>query len=98
VMGMGSGRVSAVTSVALQRSVDGLEGLRLGDLVAVADWDATFYTGYRDGALTVGVVACGDSPVLGNGPGLTLLLSAPRGFLEPDVDPDVNIAGLLELR
>ena len=28
---------------------------------------------------------------------MTLLLSAPRGFLEPDVDPDANIAGLLEL-
>ena len=94
---MGSGRVSAVTSVALQRGVEGLEGLRLGDLVAVSDWDATYYTGYREGALTVGVVACGDSPVLGNGPGMTLLLSAPGGFLEPDVDPDANIAGLLEL-
>src|SRR2546423_14972953 len=96
-MGMISGRVSAVTSVALQRGFDDLEGLRLGDLVAVSDWDATYYTGYRDGALTVGVVACGDSPVLGNGPGMTLLLSARRGFLEPEVDPDANIAGLLEL-
>jgi hypothetical protein len=97
VMGQGSGRVSAVTSVALQRGVDGLEGLRLGDLVAVSDWDATYYTGYRDGAVTVGVVACGDSPVLGNGPGMTLLLSAPAGFIEPDVDPGANIAELLRL-
>ena len=97
VMGMGSGRVSAVTSVALQRGVDGLEGLRLGDLVAVSDWDATYYTGYRDGAVTIGVVACGDSPVLGNGPGLTLLLSAPAGVIEPDVDPEANIAELLRL-
>jgi hypothetical protein len=97
VMGMGSGRVSAVTSVALQRSVEGLEGLRLGDLVAVSDWDATYYTGYRAGALTVGVVACGDSPVLGNGPGLTLLVSAPGGALVPDLDTDASIVGLLEL-
>jgi hypothetical protein len=28
---------------------------------------------------------------------MTLLLSAPRGFLAPDADPDANIAGLLEL-
>jgi hypothetical protein len=97
VMGMGSGRVSAATSVALQRGVDGLEGLRLGDLVAVSDWDATYYTGYRDGALTIGVVACGDSPVLGNGPGITLLLSAPGGFIEPELDPGANIAELLQL-
>jgi len=99
VMGMGTGRVSAVTSVALQRGVPdgGLEGLRLGDLVAVRDWDATYYTGYRKGALTVGVVACGDSPILGNGPGMTLLASAPDGSLVPEVDGDANIAGLLGL-
>jgi uncharacterized protein DUF4438 len=97
VMGMGSGRVSAVTSVALQRGADELEGLRLGDLVAVSDWDATYYTGYREGALTVGVVACGDSPVLGNGPGMTLLLSAPGGLLRPELDAGASIAELLEL-
>jgi uncharacterized protein DUF4438 len=97
VMGMGSGRVSAVTSVALQSGVEDLEGLRLGDLVAVSDWDATYYTGYREGAFTVGVVACGDSPVLGNGPGMTLLLSAPGGVLRPEVDPRASIAELLEL-
>lgn len=97
VMGMGSGRVSAVTSVALQRGADELEGLRLGDLVAVSDWDATYYTGYREGALTVGVVACGDSPVLGNGPGMTLLLSAPGGLLRPELDAGASIVELLEL-
>jgi hypothetical protein len=99
VMGMGTGRVSAVTSVALQRGVPGgeLDGLRLGDLVAVRDWDATYYTGYREGALTVGVVACGDSPILGNGPGMTLLLSAPDGSLAPEQDADANVARLLGL-
>jgi hypothetical protein len=98
VVGMGSGRVSAVTSVALQTGIEeGLEGLRLGDLVAVRDWDATYYTGYRDGAVAVAVVVCGDSPVLGNGPGVTLLLSAPRGFIAPEVDPGANIAELLRL-
>jgi len=99
VMGMGTGRVSAVTSVALQRGVPGgeLDGLRLGDLVAVRDWDATYYTGYREGALTVGVVACGDSPILGNGPGMTLLVSAADGSLAPEHDADANVARLLGL-
>lgn len=94
VVGMGSGRVSAVTSVALQRGVapDAFEGLRLGDLVAIRDWDATYYTGYRTGALTVGVVASGDSPILGNGPGVTLLVSAPDDSIVADVDADANIA------
>jgi hypothetical protein len=95
---MGSGRVSAVTSVALQRGAADLDDLRLGDLVAIRDWDATYYTGYRAGALTVGVVACGDSPILGNGPGTTLLLSGPAGSLEAVVDAGANLAQLLDLR
>jgi hypothetical protein len=103
VVGMGSGRASAITSVGLQRGVpdgdleDVLEDLRLGDLIAVRDWDATYYTGYRQGALTVGVVACGDSPVAGNGPGVTLLATAPDGLLEPVVDASANLAELLAL-
>ena len=99
VVGMGSGRVSAVTSIALQTdgAGDGVEELRLGDLVAIRDWDATYYTGYREGALTVGVVACGDSPILGNGPGVTILVSAPDGLVVPEPDGRANIADILGL-
>jgi hypothetical protein len=99
VVGMGSGRVSAVTSIALQRdgAGEGVEELRLGDLVAIRDWDATYYTGYREGALTVGVVACGDSPILGNGPGVTILVSAPDGLVVPELDGGANIADILGL-
>jgi len=103
VVGMGSGRVSAATSVALQRGVPGegsddvLGELRLGDLVAVRDWQATYYTGYRDASVSIGVVASGDSPILGNGPALTLLLSGPAAVIEPVVDPDANLATLLGL-
>jgi hypothetical protein len=103
VVGMGSGRAAAITSVALQRGVPGdgspdvLDGLRLGDLIAVRDWDATYYTGYRQGALMVGVVACGDSPVAGNGPGVTLLATAPDGLIEPVVDASANLVELLGL-
>jgi hypothetical protein len=104
VVGSGSGRASAITSVALQRGVpdgdreDALEALRLGDLIAVRDWDATFFTGYRQGALTVGVVASGDSPVAGNGPGITLLVTAPDGAIEPEIDGSANLTSLLGLR
>jgi Domain of unknown function (DUF4438), N-terminal/Domain of unknown function (DUF4438), C-terminal len=99
VVGMGSGRVSAITSVALQGEGAGksLKDLRLGDIVAIRDWDASYYTGYREGALTVGVVASGDSPILGNGPGVTLLVSAPDGLIVPEVDVGANIAEMLRL-
>ena len=103
VVGMGSGRVAAATSFALQTKDDGivrehgLADLRLGDLVAVRDWDATHYTGYRDGGVTVGVVASGDSPLAGNGPAVTVLLSAGDGSLEPALAPDANLASMLGL-
>jgi Domain of unknown function (DUF4438), N-terminal/Domain of unknown function (DUF4438), C-terminal len=103
VVGMGSGRVAAATSFAVQTKDAGvarehrLADLRLGDIVAVRDWDATHYTGYRDGGVTVGVVASGDSPLAGNGPAVTVLLSAGDGSLEPRLDADANLATILGL-
>jgi hypothetical protein len=98
VVGMGSGRVSGATSVALQSGADAaLEGLRIGDLVAVRDWDATYYTGYHEDRVTIGVVATGDSPVLGNGAATTILLSGPAAAFELAEDEGANIARLLEI-
>jgi len=89
--------MSAATSVALQHVDDAPDGLRLGDLVAVRDWQAEYYTGYSKGDVVVGVVACGDSPILGNGPALTLLLSGPTDALAPHVDRSANLVGVLNL-
>jgi hypothetical protein len=97
VVGMGSGRVSAATSIALQCGFAELDGLRIGDVVAIREWDATYVTGYHEEFVTIAVVATGDSPVLGNGPAATILLSAPAGELEPVVDADANLATLLPL-
>ena len=47
--------------------------------------------------MTVGVVSTGDSPVLGNGPGMTILLSGPATAFELELDADANIADLLGL-
>lgn len=98
VVGMGSGRVSGATSVALQAGVtDELENLRIGDIVAIRDWDATHYTGYHEDRVIVGVVSTGDSPVLGNGPATTILLSGPAAAFDFQVDNSANIASLLHL-
>ena len=98
VVGMGSGRVSGATSVALQTGADeALDGLRIGDLVAVRDWDATYITGYHEDRVTVGVVSTGDSPVLGNGPATTILLSGPAAAFDFEVDAGANLADLLHL-
>jgi len=97
-VGIGSGRVSGATSIALQaEAAEGLDGLRIGDLVAVRDWDATYYTGYHEDRVTIGVVATGDSPLLGNGPATTILLSGPSASFELAVGPGANLAQLLGL-
>ena len=99
VVGMGSGRVSASTSVSLQPApADGLAGLRIGDIVAVRDWDAAYYTGYHEDRVTIAVVVTGDSPVLGNGPATTILLSGPSDAFVLSVDESANLARLLGLR
>jgi hypothetical protein len=97
VVGMGSGRVSGATSIALQDVGAALDGLRIGDLVAIRDWDATYYTGYHEERVTIGVVSTGDSPVLGLGPATTILLTGPAASFELEPDPDANLAGLLGL-
>lgn len=97
VVGMGSGRVSGSTSVALQPGPADLESLRIGDLVAIHDWDASYYTGYHEDRVTVGVVTTGDSPVLGNGAATTILLSGPTTSFELVEDATANLADLLAL-
>lgn len=75
----------------------GLAGLRLGDLVAFQDCDATFNSGYHKGAISVGVVSQGDSHRAGWGPGVTILLTSRQGAIRPVSRPGTNIAGLLHL-
>jgi hypothetical protein len=103
LIGSGSGRLSAATSVEIQGTDQqalvnaGLDRLRLGDLVAIRDWDATYFTGYREGAVTIGVVAYGASLQLGHGPGVTILLSCGEGRIRCERDAAANLAELLGL-
>lgn len=100
VVGIGSGRVSAATSICLQLDYrhglgPQLSGLRIGDLVAVTDWDARFNTGYRPGSVLVGVIATGSSRWAGHGPSLTILASGRQQMLVPQLVESINLAELL---
>jgi hypothetical protein len=103
LIGSGSGRLSAATSVEIQSADQealrrhGLQGLRLGDLVAIREWDAAYFTGYREGALTIGVVSHGGSRQSGHGPGVTILLSCADGSIAATIDAGANLADLLGL-
>ncbi len=76
----------------------GLLGLRLGDLVAVRDRSGSFGRSYRRGSIEVGVVVHTDSYLAGHGPGVTTVLTADGGKIEPVRHPRANIALYLGLR
>ena len=73
----------------------GLNRLRFGDIVYITDHDATHGPHYQKGAGVVGVIAHSDSYTAGHGPGVTVLMSSPKGEIEPVIDADANLANFL---
>ncbi|MDX8376873.1 MAG: DUF4438 domain-containing protein [Mariprofundales bacterium] len=69
-----------------------MQKLRFGDFVAIMDHDNRYGRTYRKGAVTIGIVIHSDSPLAGHGPGMTTLMSACDGILEPVLNQDANIA------
>lgn len=103
LVGAGAGLTSEGGSLHIQ-STDraaladqGLDALRLGDLVAIEDTDSRYNHGYLRGALSIGIVGQTDGPRAGYGPGLTVVMTAPAGQLGHFDAPGTNIATLLEL-
>ncbi len=76
----------------------GLDRLRFGDLVCVRDADSRFGFSWRNGRITVGVIAHSDSTVSGHGPGIVVLMTGPASRIRPIFDPNANIAALYERR
>lgn len=77
---------------------NGLEDLRLGDLVAIMDADNSYGRIYRRGAVTVGIVSHSNSVIAGHGPGITTLLTSKTGNIKPIISKKANIAHILQLR
>jgi hypothetical protein len=76
----------------------GLDKLRFGDLVAIRDASSFYGRSYRRGAGIIGVIIHSDSKIAGHGPGVTTLLTANHGEIEPRLDSKANVALLLGLR
>jgi hypothetical protein len=104
LMGAGSGLTSEAGCVQIQTddpeaiSKHGLDSLRLGDVVALNDFDCRWGNGFVTGATTIGVVVHGDSVRGGHGPGVTPIMTAIGGRIQPQLVADRNIADLLGLR
>jgi len=75
-----------------------LDQLRLGDLVAISDHDASHGSRWQPGAITVGVVTHGASRRAGHGPGVNVILTSPKGAIEPIITRKANLAELLGLQ
>lgn len=74
----------------------GLDGLRLGDIVAIKDHDNSFGRNYRKGAMSIGIVVHSDCFGAGHGPGVTTLLTSAVGKIRPEIDRGSNIAYYLK--
>src|SRR5688572_10635298 len=74
-----------------------LDQVRLGDLVAITDHDATHGHRWQPGAVTIGVVTHGTSRYAGHGIGINAILTSQRGTLEPIFTRKANLAELLGL-
>ena len=101
--GAGSGLTSESGAICIQTTDEaavkraGLDKLRLGDMVALQDYDSAWGHGYRKGSMGIGVVSSTDSIRTGYGPGVTLLMTAPAGEIAPILVEGTNLASLLEL-
>jgi hypothetical protein len=72
----------------------GLEGLRIGDIVAMADQDHRFGRGYREGWLSIGVISTGSCQLFGHGPGPSTIMSGPAAAFHLVDDRDANLSML----
>jgi len=92
-----SGCIQIQTDHSAALAEHGLDELRLGDIVAVRDYDSRWGNGYLKDAVCVGVVVHGDSPRAGYGPGLTVLMASTANRIRPVLRGTRNIAELLGL-
>ncbi|MCW4036700.1 MAG: DUF4438 domain-containing protein [Candidatus Bathyarchaeota archaeon] len=76
-------------------AISHVEGLRFGDMVILEDILSSWGRGYYEGAVTVGVISCGPTKALGQGIGVTTLLTCKEGEIEAKVEPDANLKALL---
>jgi hypothetical protein len=73
----------------------GLDKLRFGDIVALADCDNLYGRSYRRGAVSIGVVVHSDCLLAGHGPGVATIMTCASSIIEPVLDDTANIGRYL---
>ncbi len=103
ILGSGAGLTSEGGSLHIQTADKEalkeakLDELKLGDVVALLDYDSSWNHGYLRGAIGIGVIGQGDSPRAGHGPGITLLMTSAQNGINPMVTPGVNLKSVFNL-
>jgi len=69
----------------------GLDDLRLGDVVAILDADASYGRIYKSGSIVVGIVVHSDCVLAGHGPGVMVAMSASAEKLVPKISSTANL-------
>jgi hypothetical protein len=69
----------------------GLNDLRLGDVVAITDADATYGRIYKTGGVVIGIVVHSNCVLAGHGPGVMVVMSSAEGRISPVIDAKANL-------
>jgi hypothetical protein len=96
-VGMGSGGSpveSSCWNVMTQspEAIVHLKDVKLGDIVALKDILSAWGRGYFENAYTIGVVSTGSSGKLGQGIGVTTLMTCKKENIIPIIDSEANIS------
>lgn len=96
-LSMGTGDYDIMTTDRAEIARLGLDKLRFGDVVAIADHDNVYGRSWRKGAVTIGIVIHSDCLVAGHGPGVTTLMASAKPLIVPKKDPHANIAEIMRI-
>jgi len=76
-----------------------LDKVRIGDLVAISDhYNGYGAGGYKEGAVSIGVVVHSNCYKTGHGPGMVIIMTSKEGDIVPVLDKDSNIKNYLNIR
>lgn len=72
----------------------GLDDLRLGDIVAIRDADATYGRIFKTGSIVIGIVVHSGCVLAGHGPGVMIIMSSRDGHITPKISAKANLKHL----
>ncbi|MFH1215817.1 MAG: DUF4438 domain-containing protein [Pseudomonadota bacterium] len=74
----------------------GLADLKLGDIVAIIDADATYGRIYKTGGVVIGIIVHSDCVLAGHGPGAMVAMASKEGLIVPKISPKANLANYFQ--